>query len=87
MDLKAELNKIKLCCGIPPPPGSTDVFYPRLQAFTKEPLVRISKKHFSLFKSVRGDHLGLKCKNNYGKSIKGSTTKGSYEFRFFKGAS
>ena len=32
------------CCGIPPPPGGTDVFYPRLQAFLKEPLVRISKK-------------------------------------------
>ena len=45
------------------------------------------KKHFSLFKSVTGDHLGFKCKNNYGKSIKGSTTKGSYESRLFKGAS
>ena len=45
-------------------------------------------KHFSLFKSVTGDHLGFKCKNNYGiKSIKGSTTKGSYESRLFKGVS
>ena len=40
----AELHKIKLCCEIPPPPGGTDVFYPRLQAFAKEPLVRISKQ-------------------------------------------
>ena len=45
------------------------------------------KKNFSLFKSVTGDHLGFKCKNNYGKSIKGSTTKGSYESRLFKDAS
>ena len=47
----------------------------------------IQKKHFSLFKSVTGDHLGFKCKNNYGKSIKGSTTKGSYESRLFKSTS
>ena len=39
-------------------PRGTDVFYPRL-AFAKEPLVRISKKTFSLFKSVTGDHLGF----------------------------
>ena len=45
------------------------------------------KKHFSLFKSVTGDHLGFKCKNNYGKRMKGSTTRGSYESRLFKGAS
>ena len=65
LDLKAELYKMKLYCGIPPSPGGTDLFYPRLQAFAKEPLVRISKKHFSLFKSVTGDHLGFKSKNNY----------------------
>ena len=44
LDLKAELHKIKLCCGIPPPPGGTDVFYPGLQASSKEPLVPIFKK-------------------------------------------
>ena len=28
-----------------------------------------SKKHFSLFKSVTGDHLGFKCKNNLMESV------------------
>ena len=35
------------------------------------------KKHFSLFKSVTGDHLGFKCKNNYGRVSKGVLPKGA----------
>ena len=50
-------------------------------------LLSYIQKNTSLLKSVTGDHLGFKRKNNYGKSIKGSTTKGSYESRLFKGAS
>ena len=37
-----------------------------------------SKKHFSLFKSVTGDHLGFKCKNNLMESVsKGVLPKGA----------
>ena len=59
LDLRAELNsQDKTLLWNSPHPRRTDVFYPRL-AFAKEPLVRISKKTFSLFKSVTDDHLGF----------------------------
>ena len=77
LDLKAELHNIKLCCGIPPPPGGTDVFYPRLQAFAKESLVHISKKQFSLFKSVTGDILVLSVRITMERVSKGVLPKGA----------
>ena len=64
LDLKADFHKIKLCCGIPPPPGAQMFSIPDYRHSQKNLLSVYPKKHFSLIKSVTGDHLGFKCKNN-----------------------
>ena len=57
LDLRAELPRIKLCCGIPPIPGQR--CFLSKTGIWKSTSVRISKTTFSLFKSVTGDHLGF----------------------------